>query len=267
MSSTLGDLSHRDMRVLADALDAERVIPPLSKFSLGQLGLNVQDERITEELNRVSREGMKPPLLAFLLRALANEREEAQRLRDGIELVWTGPDVPGVHSRDTHVVVRELFGSAETSVLISGYALYQGHTIFKSLSDRMEARPCLEVRLFLNVGRPTGDPRGAEDLVREFAQAFRTRHWPGKVAPSLFYDPRSLDGVEGQPACLHAKCIVIDDAIALITSANLTQAAQERNIEAGVLVNDARFARNLRVQFDTLLEQKALRPIPWSRQG
>ncbi len=267
MSASLGGLSHRDMRVLAEALDAGRVLPPFSNFSLDQIGVNVKGDAVLEELNRLCMEGMKPAHVAFLLRALASEREEAQRLREGIELVWTGPDVPGAPSRDTYVVVRELFASAETSVLVSGYALYQGQTIFKPLSDRMQARPSLDVRLFLNVGRPTGDPRGSDELVREFAEAFRARHWPGAVPPSVFYDPRSLDGIDGQPACLHAKCIVIDDSIALITSANLTQAAQERNIEAGVLVSQAHFARSLRAQFDSLVDQKALRPIPGLRQA
>lgn len=37
-------------------------------------------------------------------------------------------------------------------------------------------------------------------------------------------------------AVLHAKCVVIDGRTAFVSSTNFTQAAQERNIEVGVLV-------------------------------
>ncbi len=63
-------------------------------------------------------------------------------------------------------------------------------------------------------------------------------------------------------ACLHAKCIVIDEERALITSANFTEAAQERNIEAGVMIADASLARALKAQFDTLVDRGALRRVP-----
>jgi phosphatidylserine/phosphatidylglycerophosphate/cardiolipin synthase-like enzyme len=59
---------------------------------------------------------------------------------------------------------------------------------------------------------------------------------------------------------LHAKCIVVDDRKAFVTSANLTTAAQERNIEAGLLVEDAGLAQSLRMQFETLVGAGILKP-------
>ncbi|MHC5614999.1 MAG: hypothetical protein ACYTXA_29470 [Nostoc sp.] len=38
-------------------------------------------------------------------------------------MVWTGPEIAGSQSRDTGVVVRELFSTAKTSVLISSFAI------------------------------------------------------------------------------------------------------------------------------------------------
>jgi len=54
----------------------------------------------------------------------------------------------------------------------------------------------------------------------------------------------------------------VDDEVAFVTSANFTEAAQERNIEVGVLVEDADFTRALRQQFDSLVESKALARTP-----
>ena len=48
---------------------------------------------------------------------------------------------------------------------------------------------------------------------------------------------------------LHAKCIVVDDHWALITSANFTDRGHDRNIEVGVLVDDPSFGRSLAGQW------------------
>ena len=77
----------------------------------------------------------------------------------------------------------------------------------------------------------------------------------------MYFDPRSLHGSGEDTACLHAKCIVVDDERAFVTSANLTEAAQLRNIEAGVLLQDASFARALRLQFEALMNRQFVRRL------
>lgn len=76
------------------------------------------------------------------------------------------------------------------------------------------------------------------------------------------YDPRSLDLAWTTSACFHAKCIVADDTRALVTSANLSEAAHERNIEAGLAIRDPHVARALRLQFEALVERVILLPVP-----
>lgn len=51
---------------------------------------------------------------------------------------------------------------------------------------------------------------------------------------------------------MHAKCVIVDHRICLITSANFTPAAQECNIEVGVLVREAEQVRRLSSYFDGL---------------
>jgi len=48
--------------------------------------------------------------------------------------------------------------------------------------------------------------------------------------------------------------VIVDREKALVTSANLTEAAHERNIEAGVLIEDADVAKSLERQFRSLVE-------------
>jgi phosphatidylserine/phosphatidylglycerophosphate/cardiolipin synthase-like enzyme len=77
----------------------------------------------------------------------------------------------------------------------------------------------------------------------------------------VYYDPRSLAANPAARASLHAKCVVVDRRVALVTSANFTEAAQERNLEAGVVVRSARFAARLADHFDGLADAGLLRRL------
>ncbi len=263
--SVLRGLGRPSMRGLAAALEGGRVAPP---FHRSQLQGNVPDEVVEEvlnELRELSADGMAPAHIAYMLRLLAEERAAAQAITDRVALVWSGTEVMVGRSRDTAVVVQELFREARESVLIASYALDTGskaEALFGPLAKRMDAEPDLEVRLFVNVHRKHRDDTADAVLLREFADAFRLEIWPGKRLPEVFHDPRSLTTDGKKRACLHAKCIVIDEDRALITSANFTEAAHERNIEAGTVITDTILARALKAQFDTLVDHGALRKIP-----
>ena len=74
----------------------------------------------------------------------------------------------------------------------------------------------------------------------------------------LYYDPRALAEDSQQRASLHAKCIIVDRRVALITSANFTEAAQRKNIEAGVLIRYEPFVTRLNSYFEALRDSGRL---------
>ena len=262
MSDTLLGLSPAALSDLASAVEGRSLASPFAPLHLRRLGFGAESEAVASELQGLADLGLSATALARVLRLLAAERQAAQRAADRTELVWTGPETRGARSRDTAVVVRELFATAERSVLVATYAVYQGRQVFEPLAARMEARPDLRVRMFLNVARPHRDQTPENQVLKAFADEFRREHWPGERLPDLYYDPRSLVVGPGPKAALHAKGIVVDDTRAFVTSANFTEAAQERNIEAGVLVDSASFATSLRLQFDSLVEAGWLRRLP-----
>lgn len=178
------------------------------------------------------------------------------------DLVWSGPEVPGVHARDTRRVYEELLGSAERSVWACSYAYFDGQKAFDVLARRMDTVPDLRVTLLLNIERKRGDTTIATDLVRRFADRFWGTDWPGKARPQVFYDPRSLES--GQGGVLHAKAIVIDDESVFITSANMTEAALDRNIELGLVVRDRALAMSVVSHFRALIDGGRLSPLPAS---
>lgn len=253
---------------LASALETGRLHAPFYESSLTSYVPGALCREIVRELNQLQSMGATPNHIAYTLRLLAAERESSQDVRDRIDLVWTGQEVVGSESRDTSVVVRELFSTAKTSVLISSFAIDKGkkaRELFGVLAERMDANPELQVRMFLNVHRPYKSEDPDSKLLREFADTFRKEIWPGQRLPEVFHDPRSLARGTGEKASLHAKCVVVDEERLLVTSANFTEAAHERNIEAGVLLADPVAARAMRSQFETLVTQNILHRVPGIR--
>jgi phosphatidylserine/phosphatidylglycerophosphate/cardiolipin synthase-like enzyme len=262
MSSPLSKLSGPAVTALAEAIRQRSLVAPYSAIALRRYAQETDCAEIAAELQQLAASGMQTAHLAYVLDAISAERSRNQPIASFVELVWSGPESAQAGTRDTGAVVRGMFANALESVLIAGYAVYQGKRIFKELADRMDVRPELRVRMFLNITRNYQDGRSEAELLTLFARAFLENDWPGHRTPEVFYDPRGLSMEPGSRAALHAKCVVVDDQEALITSANFTEAAQERNIEVGVLLRIPSFAVSLREQFDGLVNQSQLRRVP-----
>ncbi|MFM7427421.1 MAG: DISARM system phospholipase D-like protein DrmC [Elainella sp.] len=265
MISAFLSLSRPALNSLATALETERLSFPVHSFALGSYVPDQLASVVATELNRLRQQNMTPAHMAYMLKLLAQERATAHQKQEQVNLVWTGPELPGTESRDTAVVVRELFSSAQSSVLISSFAIDQGskgHELFRPLAERMDSDPDLSVRMFLNVKRRYNDKTPAATLLRQFSDTFRHQVWPGQRLPEVFHDPRSLELSSNSNACLHAKCVVVDEERLFITSANFTEAAHTRNIEAGVVLINPVAARAIRSQFEMLVAQKLLHRVP-----
>ena len=263
--SALRRLSRPAMEGLAAALDSGRVGDGFQSAALRRVVPEKLVGQMREELRELGGDGFSRAQIARMLRLLAEERGASQAIADRVELVWSGTDPKLGSNRDTAVVVQELFREARRRVLIASYALDSGAksaALFGALAARMDDEPELKVRLFANVHRKHGDDTAESVLLREFAESFREKVWPGERLPDVFFDPRSLAVSGAKRACLHAKCIVVDDSRALVTSANFTEAAHERNIEAGAVVADKVIARALKAQFEVLVDRGALVRVP-----
>jgi phosphatidylserine/phosphatidylglycerophosphate/cardiolipin synthase-like enzyme len=264
MTFALCQLTSEDLSQLAGALRSGRIAPPFSPLVLRRYLPESMAALVAAELQQRLIEGMESRHLADCLEMLCHDRRQRPVAEDLIDLVWTGPEAPGIVNRDTSVVVREMFQSATESVLIAGYAVYQGHSIFKELADRMDESPELQVQMFLDIQRPQQDHSSPSELVRRFAERFADQQWPGQRFPNLYYDPRSLETDHTKRASLHAKCIVVDGQHAFVSSANFTEAAQTKNVEVGVLIRSPIFARKLSEHFRNLASTCAVKPVPLS---
>lgn len=115
--------------------------------------------------------------------------------------------------------------------------------------------PGLEVRMFLDISRKPGDTSIPGAIVQQFVQRFRSEEWPNESRLSLvFYDPRALSPDWQERASMHAKCVVADGRRVFVSSANFTEAAQERNVEIGVLFESVAAAARINRFFAALAD-------------
>ena len=189
MTQALLSLPSHLRKRLAAALESGMLAAGASASAVrSALGMREGGEEIAEALADLERLGITGPASGAWIRAV----DEATGAVPKPDLVWSGPEVPGVHARDTRRVYEELLGSAERSIWACSYAYFDGPRAFEVMARRMDSVPDLNVTLLLNIQRKRGDTTAADQLVRKFADRFWGSDWPGTSRPRVFFDPRSL---------------------------------------------------------------------------
>ncbi|HEV2578798.1 MAG TPA: DISARM system phospholipase D-like protein DrmC [Acidobacteriaceae bacterium] len=253
---TLTQLRQGDLTSIANALRSKRLSPPFALSSVARIVGASTAQYVTTALQTISDRGCNAEALASCIDVLLESLATRPPLEDLVQLVMTGPVESGAYHRDTRVVVTDLFRRAGSSVTIAGYAVHQGKKIFEELALRMEAIPSLRVRLFLNLAIRPADIPFTSSAVTNFVQDFRIRHWPANHRlPEIYYDRRVLEAVAGSSIAFHAKCVVLDERELFVSSANFTEAAQNRNIELGVLLTSETLARQAEIFLSELVRE------------
>ncbi|WP_414506555.1 DISARM system phospholipase D-like protein DrmC [Streptomyces sp. NEAU-L66] len=212
----------------------------------------VQDPRASDAIRRVyaslRRHGISYAEAAAYLRGFV-AGQSRQRGEVDVSTVWSGPATPGVPARPTARVLTEVVGGAQRELLAMTYAARP----YEPLSAALRAAVARGVEVHVVVETKAG----AAGLLSgsEPADAFaavpgiRLWHW----APERREHPRARQ---------HAKLAVADRRVLLLGSANLTESAVRRNLEAGVLVTGGTAPRRAAEHIRELQRTGVLRPLP-----
>lgn len=174
--------------------------------------------------------------IALALEAVQSARRRADAPK--VEVVVTGPDSLAAPVRLTSEVVRQLIDGATTQVTLVSFAAYQVTSIITAL-DAALARG-VSVALILESPENLDGGGGAAVYSK-----YRIYHWP----------PERRDPLGAK---LHAKAVIVDRRDVLLTSANMTAAAYDKNIELGVLCRGGGVARQVQHHFDALIARGVL---------
>ena len=136
----------------------------------------------------------------------------AERMADhpSIEVVCTGPDSPLSPMRLTSEVVLDLVNSATERLTICSFSSYKVAAVVEALDTAVKRG--VRVDLVLESQSHLDGGGGAEGF-----EGHRVFVWPDELRPPN--------------ASLHAKAVIADSHDVLLTSANLSNAAFNRNLE------------------------------------
>lgn len=156
---------------------------------------------------------------AGVLHAIAG----AKSLRHDLTPVWT---MPGNESKTGHLTgaYHHLVRAARQSVVCATYNFEQTSQMWNVLKEASE-QPGVVVIVYVD-----GDKADAEKVKTQLAKA-------------TVYQSAELPN--GQRVVSHAKFIVIDHEVLLLTSANFSFSAENRNIEFGLRIRDSALAESV----------------------
>lgn len=163
--------------------------------------------------------------------------------RGSIELVWTGPKTGMIPTRRTEQVLLEVIDAAHADLFLVTYSFYKASSIVDTLNAAVTRG--VGVRILLESSKEHGGTLKGDSVkvMRESVTGASVYVWSA--------EKRSAGGAAS--AAVHAKCAVADDALAFITSANLTSSAMERNMELGTLIRGGSVPGKLRQHLDALV--------------
>lgn len=179
------------------------------------------------------------------------------RSEQQIELLLTGPPPYGTMAvRRIDQALYDLVLSAKSEIILVTFAATKIKYLTKALIEAQQRG--VQITLILEFeqsseGQLSFDALNAFPL--ELIKAVSVFCWP--------VEKRDRNQ-SGKPGKLHAKVALVDD-VALISSANLTDDAFNRNLEIGVKLEGGNIPKLLHQYFDGLCGDEVLQPVKFNR--
>jgi phosphatidylserine/phosphatidylglycerophosphate/cardiolipin synthase-like enzyme len=150
-------------------------------------------------------------------------------------------------------VLSDLIGCAERRLTMTSFGIFHVPRLVEELERSLERGVLLRIVL--------GDREAHSDQ-----EIDRQRYQLGRVvaaqAALLQWPPERRPRDEhGHAGLMHVKAAVADSKVAFLTSANLTEAALERNMELGVLIRGGGLPASIDRLIDALVESGELQLV------
>jgi len=166
-----------------------------------------------------------------------------------VELVWTGPATGMVPIRHTAQVLTGLIDEARLRLFLVSFVAYHVGSVVDALKGATERG--VHVRVLLEQSKEHGGNVTVDSIAM-------LRH---NLPRAQIYEWDKAMADESLTASVHAKCAVADGAVAFVTSANVSDAAMERNMELGVLLRGGQLPGQLERHLTALVTTKQIRVL------
>jgi phosphatidylserine/phosphatidylglycerophosphate/cardiolipin synthase-like enzyme len=259
----LGSLERSSLERLEEALRSGEVGPGSGEARLRARRLPAA---WAGPLQALSEAGWSGAQLSLAVGWALRERARAEEAR--WQLISTHAGAAAEGFVDTPVALRRLFEQAQREVLLAGFRVTE-RPLLEHLRRPAGRRLLVEVFVDLSLesdafGRSLRGRRPAvEAWPGEWWGQFVREIWPEAMeAPQGWYSPLTLTrGEDGAWRSMHIKAVVVDRRWWLLTSANFTDRGQYRNLELGLLLEDARLAEGVLAHFEAMKRQGVFVPL------
>ena len=163
---------------------------------------------------------------------------------ESAELVITSPDSFKVKSRKTKDVIYSLVKDASKSITITGYSISDFFTEMLDVIIR-KSQQGVYVTLYVN-------NLEKQKLVLERLLAYKSKFL-------RIYEYQK--DTEDKMAALHAKILVVDKKVSLVSSANLSYHGMQGNIEMGILLKSEEKAKQIEELLKELKRMKVFSQV------
>ena len=172
----------------------------------------------------------------------------SQSKKESTELVWTGPDANLLPVRRSEQVLLDIINSAQETLFIVSFVLVNIPTIEDAIEKAVSRG--VDVKMLLE----SEDKEASNSFIDTIKRLNRSIP---KI--KLYIWPReNRTCTQGGFARVHAKCAVADKQKAFITSANLTSAALDKNIEMGVNIEGGNIPQDIFNQLSSMVNSKEI---------
>lgn len=210
---------------------------------------NADLSHLFHELAELASRSMSWEAMAWTLKT-AQALQQSWQAKQDVELLWGGPAPPtAVPARRIDQALYDLIAGATREIILVTFAATKIQRLATALLTAAERG--VAVCLILEFEH-SSEGQLSFDALRAFppslVAASKVYHWP--------LEKRERNQL-GRPGKLHAKVAIIDDTV-LVSSANLTDDAFNRNLEMGALIKSPDFLKSIETYLDELEEQDVL---------
>lgn len=174
-----------------------------------------------------------------------------ERTEDEVSKLVMSGDFIHKNADFTDETIHYMISRAKSKIIIIGYWVFKMDELFERLDNLSKD---IEITFILN-----------DEKIDEHSQEIK-QNWKSRTKPKIFQLNRELYSKEKLNK-LHSKVIIIDDKEILITSANLTFAAMNENIETGVWSKDKKIIQSCIEIFEKFIENQVFVPILEKKYG
>jgi cardiolipin synthase len=167
---------------------------------------------------------------------------------ESTELVWTGPDANLFPVRRTEQVLLDIINSAQETLFIVSFVLVNIPTVEDAIEKAVKRG--VDVCMLLE--------SEDKEASSSFFSTIKRLHTNIPKIKLYIWPRENRESTQGGFARVHAKCAVADKRQAFITSANLTSAALDKNIEMGIRIEGGSIPENIFSQLTSMISSKEI---------